>query len=285
MGEDGGSQGVSKLWFFIVLIAAIIVVSYLVYDNLQKKEIIIKQSEEIQEKTDLLQTANNNINFLNTTLAERNKKISELTSTVTEKESEIIRSTQKITELEQITASKQKQIEDLKEAQSRLKDEGKIIVDIYKNTLVLYDDPDIYAAQYKFMDVVKEDGMDYSKLGIPFIYFRDESKKTEDGVILGTYSSLYDYIYIYKDNNDTRTLYHEIAHIIYKKLFLEVKSNLAIWQDLYTQLKEADSLSTSYSYTDEIEGFAEEYSVYKTDYKEQHPTLVDFFEDVESKIR
>jgi len=109
-------------------------------------------------------------------------------------------------------------------------------------------------------------------------------KKTEDGIILGTYSSLYDYIYIYKDNNDSRTIYHEIGHIIYKNLFIEVKSNLEIWKDFYNQLKEANLLSTQYSYTNEIEGFSEEYSVYKTGFKQQPQEVVNFFKDVEDKI-
>ncbi|HLD15904.1 MAG TPA: hypothetical protein VJB94_04980 [Candidatus Nanoarchaeia archaeon] len=282
--EEDDSEGISKKWFISIIVISLIIISYLTYDHFQKSEIILKQSAEISEKADLLATANSNIEFLNTTLKERDNKISELSSTVSQKESEIIKSTEKISELEQIKASKERQIQDLKEAQAALKEEGKIIVDMYKNTLILYDDPKIYSAQYKYMEYIKNDGMDYSKLGIPFIYFRDESKKTEDGIILGTYSSLYDYIYIYKDNNDSRTIYHEIGHIIYKNLFIEVKSNLEIWKDFYNQLKEANLLSTQYSYTNEIEGFSEEYSVYKTGFKQQPQEVVNFFKDVEDKI-
>ncbi|MEK6904389.1 MAG: hypothetical protein AABW87_02230 [Nanoarchaeota archaeon] len=273
-----------RVFTIIGFVVLILTASYLAYDNYQKKNIIHERNIKINETLGELDVATGNINFLNETLTIKNKEIEELSQDVTSKQQRISEQEFKIKEITETTLNQKEEIQHLREVQANLQEEGKIIVDQYKATLVLYDNVDIYEKQSPFMEIIKSDPISYSKLGIPFFYFRDETKKVEDSVILGTYSTLYNYIYIYRDNNDTRTLYHEIAHIIYKKLFLEVPSNLQTWKDFYKQLKDANLLSTEYSKKDEIEGFAEEYSVYKTGVKNQPQSVKDFFRDVDEVI-
>ena len=180
-------------------------------------------------------------------------------------------------------AKQSEKIQSLIETQRALHEEGKLIVDEYGGTLVLYDTPEVYSLMSPIFNEVKQDRLDYSKLGIPFFYFKDEEKKAEEGLVLGTYSSLYNYIFIYK-GGDKKTIYHEIGHIVYKKFFLENSNILKVWQDMYKQLKELNLLSSEYAKTSEVEGFAEEYAAFKLNL-EQPPAVVSLMSQIENFLR
>jgi len=184
-------------------------------------------------------------------------------------------------------SEQQKRVQDIIEAQKSLSEEGKIIVDMYYKTLVLYDNSEIYLTKKPLFDKIKEDPQDYSKLGIPFFYFKDEVKQQGDNIeILGEYSRLYDYIYIYRNANSTDVIYHEIGHIIFKTFFLEDESNLNTWVSIYNNAKANNRLSSQYSYTDEVEGFAEEWVAHKTGSNPiQDPNIVGIMEQVDGFLK
>ncbi|MDO8555782.1 MAG: hypothetical protein Q7R96_01240 [Nanoarchaeota archaeon] len=266
---------------FIILI---IVASWLAYDNFEKKRFLEEQALLLNSTIDNLTATENVRQWLNQTVAVRDANILQLQGNVAEKEQVISHQESVLQEIKDVAVKQQQEIAHLKEVQENLNEEGKIIVDQWGPTLILYDNVAMYESQSPFMSVVKDDPINFAKIGIPFIYFKDESKDIEDGKILGTYSTLYNYIYIYKDNTEPRTIYHEIAHIIYMQLFIKIPQNKQSWEDFYQQLKDANVLSTEYAKVNEIEGFAEEYSVYKTKVKDQPEQVKSFFKKVDELI-
>jgi len=222
------------------------------------------------------------INSLNEKAISLESELNATKQTVQEKEQQIIKSTQQIEELTKVSDEQKDRIADIIKAQEALDEEGKIIVDNYKKSLVLYDNSVVFTNMYPFFEQVKDDSQDYSKLGIPFFYFKDEVKTEGNRQILGEYSGLYDYIYIYKGANGTSVIYHEIAHIIFKTFFLDNDNNLNVWVNLYNNLKNDKLLSSAYSYDNEVEGFAEEYAYYKTGLNPNQPQAVkDLFRQVD----
>lgn len=273
----------SKL--FIVLFVVFLVISgVLAYVNYEKSSKITLQGEKINEslqKIDELlsdiQEKEQNIEELNQTVASREK-------TIAQQQKEIINTTIQLEQTSELAKDRQEEIKRLKEIQRGLNEKGKLIVDNYGGTLLLYDDTDIYATQSQYADMLKDDPTDYGKLGMPFIYFKDESISIEEGTLLGSYNTRYNYIFIYKDNKNVRTLYHEIAHLIYFQYFVEVGNNLDIWLNLYDDLKQNNLLSTEYSGFSPEEGFAEEYSVYKTGFADQPQVVKDLFKQVDGLL-
>ena len=82
-------------------------------------------------------------------------------------------------------------------------EDNKIIQESYKGTLVLYKNEVVYAKMKPLFSQVADDPEDYSKLGIPFFYFKDETVLTaEEKQILGEYYTLYDYIIIYNGTDN-----------------------------------------------------------------------------------
>ncbi len=272
-------------WKQVTAVTAIVVLiltsSFLAYDDTQQRGIVHERNIFINETLSNLEAETMRADTLNATMSARDSLIIELENEISSKQKKISQQQVKIREIEDIAEKQEEEIQHLREVQASLQEEGKIIVDQWDATLILYDDVDIYEKQSPFMELVKENPISYNKIGIPFIYFRDETRTVENGVILGSYSTLYNYIYIYKDNTEIRTIYHEIAHIIYQKMFVPSQSNLQSWRDFYNDLKDANLLSTEYSKTNEIEGFAEEYSVYKTKVKDQPEAVKDFFKQVD----
>ena len=253
------------------VVLALSIISFVYVNN--NKNIAIQDLSEILNETKL------NVQELQKTVAEKNKNISTLENIksslesqldltkekVKQQEETIVKSTEQIQNLTLSVSEQQKRVQDIIEAQKSLSEEGKIIVDMYYKTLVLYDNSEIYLTKKPLFDKIKEDPQDYSKLGIPFFYFKDEVKQQGDNIeILGEYSRLYDYIYIYRNANSTDVIYHEIGHIIFKTFFLEDENNLNTWVSIYNNAKANNRLSSQYSYTDEVEGFAEEWVAHKT---------------------
>ncbi|MEK6812975.1 MAG: hypothetical protein AABX86_02565 [Nanoarchaeota archaeon] len=269
----------------VVLTTLAITVLVLAILAINQKEAIHQKNVFINETLAELETETLRAEMLNVTVAARDTLVIQLEQDISSKQKHISQQEIELQEIEDIAQQQEEEIKHLREVQASLQEEGKIIVDQWEATLVLYDNVDIYEKQAPFMEIVKDNPISYNKLGIPFIYFRDESRKTvENGVILGSYSTLYNYIYIYKDNTEIRTIYHEIAHIIYQKVFIPNPNNLQAWKALYSDVKNANLLSTNYSATNEIEGFAEEYSVYKIKVKEQPQAIIDFFRQVDEVI-
>lgn len=281
------NKGVYVIIALLVILSGIL--GYFVYS----------QSQDIVGLTDDLLSANNQIINLNNVVIGKDSEISNLNikisglenelsatkQTVKEKEEEIIKSVEQIEELTQVSEEQRNRIEDIIEAQESLNEAGKIIVNNYRKSLILYENAAIYTLAYPFMEEVKDDNEDYSKLGIPFFYFRDETKNEGNKQILGEYSGLYDYIYIYKGINSTHVIYHEIAHIMFKRFFLNNDQNLNVWVNLYNDLKANNLLSSVYSAENEVEGFAEEYSYYKTNGNPNQPgALKDLFRQVDGFI-
>lgn len=281
------NKGVYAVVFLLVFVVGVL--GYFVYS----------QSQEIVVLTSNLLSANNQISSLNTIVSEKTSEISDLNTkvsglegelsatkqTVKEKEEEIIKSSEQIEELTQVTEEQKNKISDIIDAQEALNEEGKIIVDNYRRSLILYENSAVYTLAYSLMEDVKDDNEDYSKLGIPFFYFRDETKTEGNRHILGEYSGLYDYIYIYKGFNSTHVIYHEIAHIMFKRFFLNNDQNLNVWVNLYEDLKTNNLLSSEYSAENEVEGFAEEYAYYKTNGNPDQPgALKDLFRQADGFI-
>ena len=271
-------KGVTAVTAIVVLI---LTASFLAYDDTQQRQNVHGRNIFINETLSQLEAETMRADALNATVSARDSLIMELEGDISSKQKKISQQQIKIREIEDVAQQQEEEIQHLREVQASLQEEGKIIVDQWDATLVLYDNVDIYEKQSPFMEIVKDNPISYNKIGIPFIYFRDETRSVENGVILGSYSTLYNYIYIYKDNTEIRTIYHEIAHIIYQKMFAPSPSNIQSWKGLYNDLKDASLLSTEYSKTNEIEGFAEEYSVYKTQVKDQPQAVKDFFRQVD----
>lgn len=258
--------------------------------------VIYSKAQEASRLSSDLLSANNKLEDLNNLVNDKVKEITNLNNKVTdlenklnitkqtvqEKEQQIIKSTQQIEELTKVSDEQKNRISEIIKAQEALSEEGKIIVDNYKKSLVLYDNSAVFTNMYSLFEQIKDDSQDYSKLGIPFFYFKDEVKTEGNKQILGEYSSLYDYIYIYKGANSTSVIYHEIAHIIFKTFFLDNDNNLNAWVNLYNDLKANNLLSSVYSYENEVEGFAEEYAYYKTGLNLNQPQAVkDLFRQVD----
>ena len=74
--------------------------------------------------------------------------------------------------------------------------------------------------------------------------------------------------------------------MIYQRLFAENENNKEIWSDMYSDLKQYSLLSSQYAYENELEGFAEEYSFYKTGLNPNHPNAVkDMFDQIDTSLR
>ncbi|MBS3163640.1 hypothetical protein J4427_03035 [Candidatus Woesearchaeota archaeon] len=274
-----------NLFFFSITIILVLLSTYLIYDNTLKRDAILQQNQDlksayyhISDLTGSLSNAIQDINYLNFTLKQRESQISNLNKQVTnyaqeleKKEDVIVNANQEIEKLEEENKYKEAQLTELVKSLQTIGD-SKIIQEVYHGTLVLYQNEMVYARMKPLFMQVADDQEDYSRLGIPFFYFKDEQPLTdEEKQILGAYYSLYDYILIYNATNDVRVIYHEIAHIIYKNFFLNNQNNLDIWKADYQILKENNLLSTEYAYTNEQEGFSEEYSIYKTNSNPNQP--------------
>jgi hypothetical protein len=275
----------------VFLAVFVIATSFLIYQTVERSKIIDFQNFELNKSAELITSLNSTLLSRDLKIGQLEVEISNLESDVQTKERQIevqqetiFEKSKEVDKISKSVEEREKEIKRLKEVQRSLVNEGKLIVDEWENTLILYDNAEIYASQSGYMEVVKKDKINYAKIGIPFIYFKDESKQVEDGLILGTYSSLYNYIFIYKDNNNPRSIYHEIAHIIYFRLFADIDKNLEAWNDMYEFLKDNSLLSTEYSKANAVEGFAEEYSVYKTGIKAQPQFLKDFFKQVDDIV-
>ena len=144
----------------------------------------------------------------------------------------------------------------------------------YCDTLVLYANKEVYKKSSKVFETIKNGKENYSKLGISFIYFSD--KEGEDGEKYGgLFKSKYNTILIFKSNlSDTRSLYHEFGHSIYKIFFKSNKKMLDQWINLYNDLKSKRTLSSNYAYTNANEGFAEEYAYYKLNKNPEQPQIL-----------
>lgn len=267
-----------NVFFFSVAIILILLNAYLIYDDSVKGNIITQQDQDLKSAysqisslAGSLSNAIQDINYLNFTLNVRESQISNLNQKVTNYENVIVSTKQEIQNLEEENKKKEAQLNELVNSLQTIGD-NKIIQETYHGTFVLYQNEMVYARMKPLFSQVADDLEDYSKLGIPFFYFKDEQPLTDqEKQILGAYYSLYDYILIYNETNDVRVIYHEIAHIIYKNFFLNNRDNLNIWKADYQILKDNHLLSTEYAYTDEQEGFAEEYSIYKTNSNPNQP--------------
>ncbi|MDP4012285.1 MAG: hypothetical protein Q8R00_01640 [Candidatus Nanoarchaeia archaeon] len=245
-----------------------------------------------QTVTELLSTQNNlsqkesEILNLNSNIKDLKSQIVGYQFEIADKEREIKESENKIEELTEVTKSQEESISRLRDVLSDLDKTGNLISENYGETLILYDNSKIFELFRPLWKQVEDDEEDYTKLGIAFIYFRDESKKYEENVVLGQYNGLFDTIFIYSDTTNVKTIYHEIAHTIYKVLFQNNQNNKKIWSDLYKQLKENQLLSSQYAYTSEEEGFAEEYAYYKTGLNPNQPSAVkNMMEQIDESLR
>ena len=277
---------------FKVLLAILIVsaaaLGYFSYSqsqkiNLQEQEIFTLQ-DAVQSKDSEIESLNNNIVELESEVEVLSEDVESKEERINEQQQVIIEKTTEIGKVTEIAKDRQEEILRLKETQQKLSEQGKLIVDEYGQTLILYDNAEVFSSQSQYAEMLQSDPVDYGSLGMPFIYFKDESKETEDGLVLGTYSALYNYIFIYRDNDNVRTLYHEIAHLIYFKYFINVENNLDIWLGVYDNLKQNNLLSTEYAKNSPEEGFAEEYSVYKTGLKDQPEVLKQLFSQIDGLI-
>lgn len=270
--------------FIFLFIFFLVISGVLAYVNYEKSNKIEVQGQKINESMQKIEELLANVQQKEQQISELNQTVLSKEQTISQQQKEIVSTTIQLEETEQIAKTRQAEIQRLKEVQQRLNEEGKLIVDNYGGTLILYDDVEIYEAQSQYAEMLKNDPVNYGSLGMPFIYFKDESKEIEEGTLLGSYSTLYNYIFIFKDNKNVRTLYHEIAHLLYFRYFIEVENNLDIWLGLYSELKANDLLSTEYSKFSPEEGFAEEYSVYKTGIKDQPQVVKDLFKQVDAIV-
>lgn len=278
-----------------------VLTSYLVYDNSIKSDVIFQQRSELENARNQLdiisqQLTNSlqHISYLNNTIKQKESTISSLSSEVTnykeelqEKEDVIIGATKKIENLQEENEQREQELNQLITSLQTVGD-NKIIQESYHNTLVLYKNEVVYVKMKPLFSQVEDDQEDYSKLGIPFFYFKDETALTEEEKqILGAYYSLYDYILIYNGTDNVAVIYHEIAHMIYKEFFLKNANNLEIWKADYNILKDNNLLSTNYAYTNEQEGFSEEYAAYKTNFNPNQPIEIKqtIFEPIDAFLR
>lgn len=241
-------------------------------DDLSKiqSELIISKnnitilSNTLNQKENLISSLKNQVMGLGGQIQELSGQVKDYESVIKDQEQQISSSSQKIEELSQLTESQQSQINSLVSDFSKTLGGG-LIQEPYGGSMVLYDSAETYAEKAPLMAQIKDDPEKYYKLGIPFFYFKNSTKLTEqEQTILGEYSGLYDYIFIYKDTTEVKVIYHEIGHIIYKKFFEEIPNNMAMWNDYYNFLKTNNYLSSAYAYTSPKEGFSEEYAYYQT---------------------
>ncbi len=277
--------------FFIILLVG--TSSYLGYSLYNTEMQLNSTITQLQSTISDLESARHDIAQKTSKISSLEGDVSSLTGEVTsykyevaEKQRKIIESQAEISKLSKIAEEQKKKIASLRDILRDLDKTGNLISENYYDTLILYDNSQLYELFKPLFAQVADDQEDYSQLGIPFIYFRDQSKKNEEGIILGQYSGLYDTIFIYNDASEVRTIYHEIAHIIYQRFFAENANNKQVWSDTYNYLKQNSLLSTSYGYESEIEGFAEEYSVYKTNANPSQPENVkSIFSQLDAALR
>lgn len=283
-----------NIFFISITLILVVLTSYLIYDNNIKSDLINQKNLELSNAysqinaiTGELTKATEDIDSLNNLVIKKDSQIGNLNETIKKQNNVIINANQEINQLEEENENKEQQLNQLYNSLQSIGD-NRIIEKSYHNTLVLYQNELIYARMSPLFAQVEDDPEDYSKLGIPFFYFKDENPLTEqEKQILGAYYSLYDYILIYNATTDVKVIYHEIGHIIYKNFFLNNQNNLDIWENDYQILKENNLLSSSYAYTDEQEGFSEEYAAYKTDSNPNQPIEIKqtIFEPVDSFLR
>ena len=277
--------------FFIIVL--VITSGYLGYDLYNTKLTLNSTINNLQTTTLNLDKANQDIIQKASVIDSLKNEVSELSGEivgyqfeVAEKQQKIIESQNEISKLSQLTAEQKSKIESLRNVLKDLDDTGNLISEYYHDTLILYDNSELYELFKPLWLQVADDPEDYSQLGIPFVYFRDESKKDEENIVLGQYSGLYDTIFIYNDASEVRVIYHEIAHMIYQRLFKENANNKEIWSNMYSDLKQYNLLSSQYAHENELEGFAEEYSFYKTNLNPNQPAAVkDMFEQIDASLR
>lgn len=281
--------------FFLSIVTILIVLNgYLIYNTTDKTDIINQQTTDLKNAynqiniiSGKLSNAIQNIQFLNSTIRQRESEISSLSQEVKEKESAIVSATQDIQRLEEENKNKEQELNNLYTSLQNVEG-NKIIKEDYHNTLVLYENELVYAKMSPIFSQVSDDPEDYSKLGIPFFYFKDDTVLTdEEKQILGAYYTLYNYILIYNATSDVSVIYHEIGHIIYKNFFADNPNNLDIWKSDYAILKENHLLSSEYAYTSEQEGFSEEYAAYKTNSNPNQPIEIKegIFEPIDAALR
>ena len=205
----------------------------------------------------------------------------DLTKGVREKSKELEISKSELEELSSATKKQNERIQALIEKQQSEGKYQKVISEEYQLTLAIYDSEETYSFFHPLFIEVMQDGTNYSRLAIPFFYFRDE--KGEEGDLYGLNYFGYDYILIFI-GGDKYTIYHEIAHAIYKELFLKNSENFDIWISNYNYWKENNLLSTDYAYTDDNEGLAEEYATYKIGLR-QEKSIKEFMAEVEALSR
>lgn len=266
------------VFFIILLVGTSSYLGYSLYDTEAKLNSTVTQLHSTIKD---LESARQDIAQKTFKISSLEGEVGSLTGEVTsykyevaENQRKLIESAAEISKLSKITEEQKAKISSLRSVLKDLDKTGNLISEYYHDTLILYDNSQLYELFKPLFSQVADDKEDYSKLGIPFIYFRDQSKKNEEGIILGQYSGLYDTIFIYNDASQVSTIYHEIAHTIYQRFFAENVNNKKVWSDIYKDLKENNLLSTSYAYESEIEGFAEEYAVYKTNGNPNQPENV-----------
>ena len=271
------------LFSIVILIGS---TSYLGYDLYNTKIELNNTQIELASTTSQLKSTEADLEAANNDIAQKKSEISSLKGEVTGLIQEVTQNLKEIGDLTKQSEEQKKDISRLRGILSDLDDTGNLISENYDETLILYDNSEMFELFKPLWQVVEAEKEEYSKLGIAFIYFRDESKKYEEQTVLGQYNTLFDTIFIYSDASSTRTIYHEIAHTIYKRVFEENQNNQEIWDNLYDQLKEAQLLSSQYAYTNELEGFAEEYAYYKTGLNANQPQAVkDLMEQVDESLR
>ena len=243
-------------------------------------------SNALTQKESLISSLKNQITGLGGQIEELNTQVKDYTELVKDQEQQLASSSQKIQELSTLTETQQKQITNLVNQFSQNLG-GTLIQENYGGSLVLYDDVQVYAEKSVLFSQIKDDPEKYYKLGIPFFYFKNSTKLTEqEQTILGEYSGLYDYIFIYKDTTEVKVIYHEIGHIIYTRFFEEIPENEAIWMDYYNFLKTNNYLSSSYAYTSPKEGFSEEYAYYQTKLNpNQHQQMNIFMDPINNWLK
>ncbi len=275
------------------LVALIITSGYLGYDLYNTKLALNSTLNNLHSTSLNLDKANQDIIQKSSVIDSLKKEVSQLSGEivgyqfeVAEKQQKIIESQNEISKLSQLTEEQKSKIDSLRSVLKDLDDTGNLISEYYHDTLILYDNSELYELFKPLWLQVADDPEDYSQLGIPFVYFRDESKKDEENIVLGQYSGLYDTIFIYNDASEVRVIYHEIAHMIYQRLFAENENNKEIWSNMYADLKQYNLLSSQYAYENELEGFAEEYSFYKTGLNPNQPEAVkDMFDQIDTSLR
>lgn len=283
-----------NIFFISITLILVVFAGYLIYDNSAKSDIINQQTLELQNAYNQINKItgqlSNSVDYskqLNSIIKQKESDIANLSTEVKDKENIIINANERIDKLKE---EKQQQEQELNQLITSLQtvEDNKVIQEMYHNTFVLYQNEVVYARMSPLFAQIADDPEDYSKLGIPFFYFKDENPLTdEEKQILGAYYSLYDYIIIYNATEDVHVIYHEIGHIIYKNYFLNNQNNLDIWKYDYQLLKDNNALSSEYAYTDELEGFSEEYAAYKTNSNPNQPAEIKqtIFEPIDNFLR